>query len=257
MSDTTVDHNVGTAVVLGIRFFEGTIDAAIDWIRDHGGYLVIPASPALLKLKFDDEYRRALASADLALADSALLTRAAGIVTRARVPKISGQRYLARLSERADLALDQSSLWVVSSETARERAARWLRDRGFAETSDPIRVFAGDGRHDLLLQLEERRSRHVILALGSGYDEPLALYLREYLLYRPSIHCVGSALDFVTGAERAIPHWAEQSNLGWLLRLASQPRMLLPRIGIAISVAAMVLRYRTEMPPRRRRWEDM
>ena len=49
--------------ILGISFFGGTLDEAIERHTANGGYVVIPAAPALLKLNFDEGYRRAMQSA--------------------------------------------------------------------------------------------------------------------------------------------------------------------------------------------------
>jgi UDP-N-acetyl-D-mannosaminuronic acid transferase (WecB/TagA/CpsF family) len=111
--------------------------------------------------------------------------------------------------------------------------------------------------HTLLQRIEDLRPTQIIVAMRGGSQEQLALYLRDYLVYRPGIHCVGAALAFLTGAERPIPHWAEQNAFGWIFRLISQPAMILPRIGIAVALAGMVFRYRSEMPPLRPRWADV
>jgi UDP-N-acetyl-D-mannosaminuronic acid transferase (WecB/TagA/CpsF family) len=96
-----------------------------------------------------------------------------------------------------------------------------------------------------------------VIGLRAGLQEPLAVYLRDYLLYRPCIHCVGAALGFLSGDEDPIPDWARKFQLGWLARLIGQPRMLLPRFALALSFAAIVLRYRSELPPLRTRWTDI
>ena len=109
----------------------------------------------------------------------------------------------------------------------------------------------------ILVRIEEEKPKHVVIAMAGGSQEKLALYLRDYLLYRPSIHCIGAALGFLSGEERTIPDWAEKSRLGWLVRLFSQPRMFFPRIGIAFGLAGMIFKYRSEMPPLKKRWADI
>jgi UDP-N-acetyl-D-mannosaminuronic acid transferase (WecB/TagA/CpsF family) len=85
------------------------------------------------------------------------------------------------------------------------------------------------------------------------------LYLRDYLhdQAKPNIHCVGAALGFLTGEEPAVSDWAERHYLGWFFRLASQPRMFLPRLGIACALTAMVFKYRSELPALKDRWVDL
>ena len=46
--------------ILGIRFFVGNEQEAIDEISRHGGLVVVPAAPALKNLIHDQEYRNAL-----------------------------------------------------------------------------------------------------------------------------------------------------------------------------------------------------
>jgi len=247
--------------VLGIRFFNGMAADAVDRLVPTGGYMVVPASPALIKLKYDEDYRRALQNADLALADSGLLVALWRIATGCKLKKISGIAYLRCLLKRDFIRSAGNSFWVVSSENAKDKAIEWLRQRGIHLNPQDFHVMArrgGSGQeHALLLQLEERRPSHIVITLGAGTQEKLALYLREYLLYRPSIHCVGAALGFLTGYERPIPEWAERHNLGWLFRVLSQPRMFLPRIGIAYVLAKMVFKYRSEFPQLQDHWVDL
>jgi exopolysaccharide biosynthesis WecB/TagA/CpsF family protein len=223
--------------------------------------MVVPASPALIKLKYDEDYRRALQNADLALADSGLVVALWRIATGRKLRKISGIAYLRCLLERDYIRSAGNSFWVVSSDNAKEKAIAWLGRRGLQLSAQNFHVAArrGDSAEDhvLLLQIEKQRPSHIAIALGTGIQEKLALYLREYLLYRPNIHCIGAALGFLTGEERPIPDWAERYNLGWLFRLLSQPRMFLPRLGIAYVLAKMVFKYRAELPPLQDRWVDL
>ncbi len=169
---------------------------------------------------------------------------------------VSGATYLQSLLEtrrgEADL------LWIVSSEKMAERARDWLGKNGVLNGQFHV-MAAGDGSadHELLLRIEEGQPRHVVIATVGGSQEKLGIYLRDYLLYRPCLHCVGAGLAFLTGAERPIPQWAERFGVGSLARLASQPGMLLPRIGIAFALIRLLFRYRSELPPLRPRWADV
>ena len=59
--------------------------------------------------------------------------------------------------------------------------------------------------YSILVKIEEEKPKHVVIAITGGGQEKLALYLRDYLLYRPSIHCIGAALGFLSGEEKPIP----------------------------------------------------
>ena len=100
----------------------------------------------------------------------------------------------------------------------------------------------------LIERLRERRPRHIIVTLGGGNQERLGLYIKRKLDYRPSIHCIGAAIAFLSGDQVKIPDWADRRSLGWLYRCVSEPRRFVPRIGAPFSwrdcCCDMAVRYR-------------
>ena len=246
--------------VLGISFFTGGVAEAVERHGRNGGYVVIPAAPALLKLNYDEEYRRAMQGADLALADSELLVLLSRLATGRRLQKISGISYLKQLLRQGGIQ-SESTFWIFASNRAKEKAIGWLNERGldiedkncFVASTSP----SSSQDYAILVRIEEDKPKHVVIAMAGGGQEKLALYLRDYLLYRPSIHCIGAALGFLSGDERTIPEWAERKHLGWLMRLLAQPRMFFPRIGIALALLRMVFKYRSELPTLKKRWSDV
>lgn len=245
--------------VLGIRFFTGTVAEAIERHSRDGGCLVIPAAPALIKLNYDQGYRNAMHNADLALADSGLLVLLVRFALGRRLTRISGIAYFKTLLAQA--ILPSNSFWVFGSESAKQHAAVWLRTSGMNIDASNSFVAAAptssDQDYAILTRIEEEKPKHIIIAMPGGHQEELALYLRDYLLYHPAVHCLGAALNLLSGEEKAIPVWAERWRLGWLFRFFAQPRMVLPRIGIACALARMVFKYRSELPPLKKRWADV
>ncbi|HEV2095383.1 MAG TPA: hypothetical protein VGQ82_02665, partial [Chthoniobacterales bacterium] len=57
-----------TVRILGVRFFDGSAEEAVERLCSTGGYVVVPAAPALVRIESDEDYRRALVQADLAIA---------------------------------------------------------------------------------------------------------------------------------------------------------------------------------------------
>jgi UDP-N-acetyl-D-mannosaminuronic acid transferase (WecB/TagA/CpsF family) len=247
------------AKILGVQFFCRPVSQAVDHFLAIGGLLVVPASPALTKLRYSDHYRKALFGADLALLDSGLVVTAWKIMTGRAVSRISGTRYLQTLSRHAGFRCSPDVLWIVSSEALAQRARGWLNNQGYEEKQHRFHICSAAhiGDHELLLKIEQHRPPHIIVATSGGTQEKLGLYLRDYLLYRPCIHCVGNGLAFLTGLEKPIPKWAETARLGWFFRLVAQPRMILPRIGIAIAVLSLLFRNRSEAPALQPRWADL
>ena len=200
-------------------------------------------------------------NADLALADSGLIVLLARIATGRKLSRISGIAYFKHLFEQGGIRSGQTGFWIFASETAKEKAAAWLGQRGLQLEEKNCFVAAAPASspqdYAILTRIEEEKPKHVIIAMAGGSQEKLAFYLRDYLLYRPAIHCIGAALDLLSGEERAIPAWAERSHLGWFVRLLAQPGMILPRIGIAFALARMIFKYRSELPPLKKRWADI
>src|SRR5207249_8303652 len=104
---------------------------AVDRARKNGGVVAIPASPALLKLKYDEEYRLALQRADLVLADSELLALLWRLVSGRRLKKISGISYLKCLLADSEVRQKEKLFLIVASNAAKSKAINWLRERGF------------------------------------------------------------------------------------------------------------------------------
>ena len=101
-----------TELILGVNFFNGTVDEAVDTMSANGGLLVVPAAPALVKLSEDEEYRRALVSADMAIADSGAMVLLWKIFTGRHVERISGLKFLKRLVARLASHPDERVLWI-------------------------------------------------------------------------------------------------------------------------------------------------
>ena len=274
-----------TETILGIQFFNGTVDEAVDTMSRSGGLLVVPAAPALVKICDDAEYRRALLSSDVAIADSGAMVLFWKIFTGRKVERVSGLKYLKQLVEHLRSHQNERVLWIVPSETAHKKTLAWLESMELAATSDFYIAprYAELVRDDLLLaKIDNSGSRgpnftaggreafanrpreaddsvlvkteaptHVIIGIGGGVQEKLGLFLKENLRARPAIHCIGAALAFLTGDQPPIPMWADRFYLGWLLRLLRQPLVFGPRYLSAFRLPFLIARYRENLPPLR------
>ena len=96
----------------------------------------------------------------------------------------------------------------------------------------------------LLQLIEAQRPRYILVNIGGGTQEPLGLYLRQNLSYRPSIICVGAAIAFITGMQAAIPVWADTLMLGWFLRCLHAPGKFVPRIWKGLRLVTIMAKYR-------------
>jgi exopolysaccharide biosynthesis WecB/TagA/CpsF family protein len=242
--------------ILGIRFFDGDVDAALQQASQAGGVVVVPAAPALVRLRYDEVYRRAMVAADLAIPDSGLMVLLWRIFRRKNLTRISGLTYLKRLIRESAFREPGRSFFVLPSDAAKSKLLAWARHEGFQIAADdcyvaPVYALVVEDRH-LLATISNRQPAHIVIAIGNGPQEKLGLFLRDHLSYRPAIHCIGAALGFLTGDQVAIPDWADRFYLGWLFRLIAQPRIFIPRLARALKLPWLMLKFGENLPTLKR-----
>ena len=241
-----------TTRVLGISFFDAPASAAVAYLQAKRGYVVVPAAPAMVKLRYDSDFRTALSEADIAIADSGLMVLLYRVLRGQKLTRISGLAYLKQLLLRPEVRRRGATFWILPTIAAREKAAGWLRHEK-VEVADDAFYLAPRYQpivHDetLVALLEKHRPEQIIIAIGGGPQEKLGRYLRNRCTFAPAIHCIGAALGFLTGDQVAIPDWADRLYLGWLFRLFAQPRVFIPRLWSAWRLPWMIVRYGSELP---------
>jgi UDP-N-acetyl-D-mannosaminuronic acid transferase (WecB/TagA/CpsF family) len=250
--DLSIPEDQAYRVILGVRFFVGDAPEAVA-IGARGGLVVVPAAPALLELRRDQEYRRALLGADLAITDSGFLVLLWNLMMLDRIHRVSGLEYLKLLMKRPEFREPETTLWVMPSESSQKRNLQWLKSQGFAVGPEdcyiaPKYIGSTIADDELVGLINLRKPRHVIIGLGGGVQEKLGLYLKEKCTVLPGIHCIGAAIGFMTGDQVYIPDWADQWILGWFFRCLDNPKRFVPRYVKALQLPLMLLRYRRRMP---------
>lgn len=256
MNEENAKKTEDTRRILGVDFFVGTIEEATERALA-GGLVVAPSGPGLaVDLVHAPSYREALATADLAVTDSGWMVLLWRFFTGEKLPRHSGLKLIRAVLAREELKAAGAVFWVMPSAEESARNLAWLGARGF-EVEDADVYLAphykpGAIRDDALLaRLATRRPRVIMLAIGGGVQERLGLALREELAKRgerPAILCLGAAIAFLTGGQVAIPVWADRFFLGWLFRLASNPRKFWRRYWDALRLAPVLWRWREKLP---------
>ena len=269
--------------MLGIDFFVGTASEAVAHISKHGGLVVAPAAPSFIALQDDPDYGRAIADADLAIADSGWAVLFWRLLRREKLTRISGLALFKALLDTADARIPGNLFFILPTEKAKTKTLEFGRSSGYPITADDCYVAprysvgqaflpaepinAGKRERlpyishlpstpsqpviedpNLVNIIEQRKPKHIIIGIGGGMQDKLGSYLKHQLSYRPAIYCIGAAPGFVTGDQVVIPMWADRFFVGWLFRLGAQPRTLLPRFWSARRLPGMILRYGSELP---------
>ena len=241
-----------TVRILGIRFFNGDVDEAIAFMSSRGGFLVAPSGTCFARLREDKMYRRAIVSAEMAIADSGLMVVLWRLLRQENVQRISGLKYLRHLLVSVKRGSNEDVFWVLPSERAQQKLLEWSQREVFPINSDccyvaPLYGPEVDDRN-LVALIEQNRPAHIIIAIGSSAQEKLGYYLRESLSYRPATHCIGAALGFITGEQAQIPDWADRLYLGWLFRLLAQPAAFVPRLMRGLELPWLIWKYGEKLP---------
>jgi exopolysaccharide biosynthesis WecB/TagA/CpsF family protein len=253
MVDVRYSFMITRRRILGIQFFNGDVNEAVELMSRHGGFLVAPSGTCFARLREDETYRRAVVAADLAIADSGLMVVLWRLLRRQKISRISGLKYLKNLLRKLKGEETGEVFWVLPSERTRRKLFEWSRREPFPTASKNCYVAPRYGLviedRDLLSLLEQNRPSQVIIAIGSGAQEKLGYYLRENLSDRPAIHCTGAALGFITGEQMPIPDWADRVFLGWVFRLFAQPGVFIPRLSHAFELPWLIWKYGEKLPP--------
>jgi len=243
----------GTEEILGVRFFNGPVIEIVDLVSRTGGMVVAPAAPSMVNLRYDHDYREALAAAEFAIADSGWMVLLWKISTGRRLIRISGLTYTKHLLEQETVRKANAVMWIVPSPSARDKLVDLLRRREIPVADANVYVaprYARPVRDETLLdRIRQQRPAHIVIAVGGGVQDKLGHYLKPRLDYKPAIHCIGAALGFLTGDQIAIPDWADRFYLGWLFRLVSQPRVFIPRFWRARELPWLIMTCREKLPP--------
>jgi UDP-N-acetyl-D-mannosaminuronic acid transferase (WecB/TagA/CpsF family) len=129
-----------TKRMLGIDFFVGTAAEAIAHISKYGGLIVAPAAPSFIALQDDPDYRRAIADADLAIADSGWAVLFWRLLRREKLTRISGLALFKALLETADARITGNLFFILPSEKAKTKTLEFGRVSGYPITNDDCYV---------------------------------------------------------------------------------------------------------------------
>src|SRR5438045_2724290 len=129
-----------TKRMLGVDFFVGTAAEAVAHVSKYGGLVVAPAAPSFIALQDDPDYRRAIADADLAIADSGWAVLFWRLLRREKLTRISGLALFKALLETADARIPGNLFWVLPSERAKTKTLEFTRDSGYPISADDCYV---------------------------------------------------------------------------------------------------------------------
>jgi UDP-N-acetyl-D-mannosaminuronic acid transferase (WecB/TagA/CpsF family) len=232
--------------MFGIRFIDGNFSEIFEELS-LGGVMTVPAAPALATISEDRHYHEALQRSSFAIFDSGFLCLCLLAFKGVLVKKLSGLEFIRHFLNMSS-SLKEGSIFLVDPTPSESVSNRSLFAKHHYTLGNSNQYIAPmyDGKnvvdHDLTKILSTRQPKYILLNLGGGIQEKLAVHLYEHLkFYSPSIICTGAAIAFLTGNQANIPTLLDKLYLGWLSRCISDYKRFVPRYLKGFKLLPMVI----------------
>ena len=212
-----------------IKFYSGDYDQ-IKYEFDKGGVLVAPAASALANIDTDKQYYSSLKNSKIAILDSGFFCILLRIFRFQKVKKLSGFLFLKTFLD--NFKNHQKILFIDPSRKSNILNIKFLKSKKIINFKTYIAPNYNKKFFDLKLLnlINNYKPKYIVINIGGGSQEPLAIYINKNIKYNASIMCTGAALAFMTGEQAPINKFIDKIYLGWLTRIIWNPKLYLGRI---------------------------
>ena len=212
-----------------IKFYSGNYDQ-IKYEFDKGGVLVAPAASALANIDTDKQYYSSLKNSKIAILDSGFFCILLRIFRFQKVKKLSGFLFLKTFLD--NFKNQQKILFIDPSRKSNILNIKFLKSKKIINFKTYIAPNYNKKFFDLKLLnlINNYKPKYIVINIGGGSQEPLAIYINKNIKYKVSIMCTGAALAFMTGEQAPINKFIDKIYLGWLTRIVWNPKLYLGRI---------------------------
>ena len=214
----------------GIKFYNYNF-AKIFTVIDEGGYLVAPAASALTAISTDKTYHESLIQSDVAILDSGFFCVLLRIFKGKKVTKYSGYLFLKNF---LSLNFSKEIKFLSIDPTQEDSNANmiYLGKNNIKNLKSYVAPKYNKEKiidNNLLEEIKRFQPRYIIINLGGGIQESLALYIKNNIKQKTSILCTGAAIAFLTKRQAPINDIIDKFYLGWLARILYTPKKALIR----------------------------
>jgi N-acetylglucosaminyldiphosphoundecaprenol N-acetyl-beta-D-mannosaminyltransferase len=215
----------------GIKFYNWEFKKILKRINS-GGYLVAPAASALTQIHKDNIYYESIKKSDCAIFDSGffcILLRLFGIYN---ATKLSGYLFLKKILK--EKSIKKKKILLVNASILQEEKNKELMN--INKFKNILCYKAPFYRSNKIVDLkiidyiQKKKPFYIIINIGGGKQEPLALYIKKNIKFKISILCLGGAIDFITGTQAPINELIDKLYLGWFLRIIFNPKIFFLRV---------------------------
>ena len=213
-----------------IKFYNYNF-AKLFTIIDEGGYLVAPAASELTNIGKDKIYHESLIQSDVAILDSGFFCVLLRIFKGKKVNKFSGYLFLKNFLS-LNFSKEIKFLSVDPNQEESKANKLLLNKNNIVNLKNyiaPQYIKEHIVDNNLLEEINRFQPRYIIINLGGGIQESLALYIKNNIKHKISILCTGAAIAFLTKKQAPINDIIDKLYLGWLARIIFNPKKSLIR----------------------------
>ena len=209
----------------GIKFYNYSFTKIVSKI-DKGGYLVAPAASALSSINNNKKYHESLKKSDIAIFDSGFFCILLRIFKGKKVSKHSGYLFLKNF---LNLNFSKEIKFLSIDPTQEDSNANmiYLSKNNIKNLKSYVAPKYNNKKiidNNLLEEIKRFQPRYIIINLGGGTQESLALYIKNNIKQKISIFCTGAAMGFLTKRQAPINDLIDKLYLGWLMRTLYNPK---------------------------------
>ena len=211
-----------------ISFYSGSY-FEIRNIINKGGYLVAPAASALVNITKDKKYYTSLLKSDVAILDSGFFCILLRIFKKYKIIKLSGYLFLSRFIREYN---NKDKLFLINPSIKEDKINnKYILDQNIKKFKSYVApIYKKIDDKELIKKIKLYRPRYIIINLGGGIQEPLALYIKNQINFKSSILCTGAAIAFLTKQQAPINKIVDRIYLGWFVRLIWNPKKNYKRV---------------------------
>ena len=221
--------------ILGCHFDVVTeaeaVDRILGWSNEpeRRTHTVITVNVAILMMmRSNHKLTKAVANADLVVADGTPLVWASRWLNRRLPERVSGVDLMLRLLEKAP---QNSRVYLLGTTQERlESLVRTIKDRypGVLVVGARNGYFGPSEYPEVARHIRNSRSDLLLVGMPAPFKETWCEEQRSALQV-PAVLGVGGAFDVIAGFVRRAPKIMQRAGLEWLWRLAMEPRKLWKR----------------------------
>jgi exopolysaccharide biosynthesis WecB/TagA/CpsF family protein len=210
------------------------LSEALSVVADFGseryGYVVTPNVDHVIRHYYDPEFRKLYSHASYVLLDSRFLAYMLNFLKRQVVKVCLGSDLTSAVI--TDIVKPDDVVVLVGGTPCQAAELRARFGMNALHHIDPPMGFITDpGAVEACLSAIEAVGpfRFCFLAVGSPQQEVIAQCLKERGKATGLALCVGTAINYITGAEKRAPRFMQRLGCEWLFRLMMNPRRLAKR----------------------------